>query len=597
MSLGTTTLIKGGGFLIETVSPEDVLTPEDFTEEQRMIATTAEQFIEEEVVPRIEELEAKVEGINEELLRKAAEIGLVSAGLPEEYGGLGLDVVSTTLIADKMGRYGAFATTFGAHTGIGTLPIFYFGNEEQKAKYLPKLATAEWIAAYALTEAESGSDALAAKTRAVLSPDSKHYILNGTKMWISNAGFAQVFITFAKVDGDKFTCFIVEKDFPGVSTGVEEHKMGIRGSSTRPLILENAQVPVQNVLGEVGRGHVIAFNILNFGRLKLGATVLSGLKYVLNQSIHHAKERVQFEKPIIEFGIIQHKLADMAVGIFCAESMVYRTAGMIDRAMRSIDKLKPVASTEMSKAIEDYAVECSIIKVASSEILDYIVDEGVQIFGGYGYSEDYPVERCYRDARINRIFEGTNEINRLLITGMLLKRATKGQLALLPAAQKLIQEILSFPPPEEEEEEILSQERRIIANCKKVLLLTLGVAVQKYQDTILDQQEVLSLLSDLVISIFVMESMLLRVLKGALRDGAAKLEFQQKAVRIYTHSLLPRIEDKAKQILAAVSEGDELRTQLAALRRFTKNNPLNLIALRRDIARRLREEGKYCLSA
>jgi alkylation response protein AidB-like acyl-CoA dehydrogenase len=596
MSLDVTTLIKGGSFLIQSISPEDVFTPEDFTEEQRMIAATAEQFMENEVVPRIEEMESKVEGANEVLLRKAAEIGLVSAGIPEEYGGLGLDQVSTTIIADKTGRYGAFATTFGAHTGIGTLPILYFGNEQQKAKYLPKLATAECIAAYALTEAESGSDALAAKTKAVLSPDGRHYILNGTKMWISNAGFAQVFITFAKVDGDKFTCLIIERDFIGVSTGAEEHKMGLRGSSTRALILENAQVPVENVLGEVGRGHVIAFNILNFGRLKLGATVLGGLKYVLNQSIHYARERVQFEKPIIEFGAIQHKLADMAVGILCAESMVYRTAGMIDRAMRGIDKSGPIVSKEILKAIEDYAVECSIIKVANSEILDFVVDEGVQIYGGYGYSEDYAVERCYRDARINRIFEGTNEINRLLITGMLLKRATKGQLALMPAAQKLLGEILSFPSAEEEEEEILSQERGIIANCKKILLLTLGVALQKYQDAISDQQEVLSQLSDLVISIFAMESMLLRVLKGASRSGAAKMEFQLKAVQIYTHSTLPGIEDKAKQILAAVSEGDELRTQLAALRRFSKNSPLNLIALRRDIARKLREEGKYCLS-
>ena len=439
----TLTLVKGGSFLIQETSPEDVFTPEDFTEEHRMIAQTAQQFMENEVLPRIEEMENKKEGINEELLRKAAEIGLVSAAIPEQYGGAGLDQISTTIVSEKTGLYGSFATTFGAHAGIGTLPIIYFGTEQQKAKYLPRLATAEWIAAYALTEAESGSDALAAKTTAVLSPDGKHYILNGTKMWITNAGFAQVFITFAKVDGEKFSCFIVERNFPGVSTGAEEHKMGIRGSSTRTLILENAEVPVENVLGEIGRGHLIAFNILNFGRFKLGASAVSGIKYVTNEAIRYARERHQFGKAIIEFGAIQHKLAEMAVRIFCAESMVYRTVGMIDTAMRSIDQSSPLATTEILKAIEEYAVECSIIKVANSEILDFIVDEAVQV-------------------------------------------------------------------------------------C--------------------------------------------------------------------VHGTLPEVENKAKQILAAVSEGDELRTQLAALRRFTKNTPLNLISLRQVIAQKLKEEGKYFLS-
>ena len=592
----TLTLVKGGSFLIQETSPEDVFTPEDFTEEHRMIAQTAQQFMENEVLPRIEEMENKKEGINEELLRKAAEIGLVSAAIPEQYGGAGLDQISTTIVSEKTGLYGSFATTFGAHAGIGTLPIIYFGTEQQKAKYLPRLATAEWIAAYALTEAESGSDALAAKTTAVLSPDGKHYILNGTKMWITNAGFAQVFITFAKVDGEKFSCFIVERNFPGVSTGAEEHKMGIRGSSTRTLILENAEVPVENVLGEIGRGHLIAFNILNFGRFKLGASAVSGIKYVTNEAIRYARERHQFGKAIIEFGAIQHKLAEMAVRIFCAESMVYRTVGMIDTAMRSIDQSSPLATTEILKAIEEYAVECSIIKVANSEILDFIVDEAVQIYGGYGYSQDYPVERCYRDARINRIFEGTNEINRLLITGMLLKRAMKGQLPLTAAARNVLNEILSFPSLEEEQNDLLSGERRILTNCKKTLLLAAGVAVQKHRDSISDQQEVLSLLSDLVIAIFAMESMLLRVLKGIARYGASKLEIQIKAVQVCVHGTLPEVENKAKQILAAVSEGDELRTQLAALRRFTKNTPLNLISLRQAIAQKLKEEGKYFLS-
>ena len=596
MSEQTLTLIQGGSFLIESVAPEDVFTPEDFTEEHRMIAETAEQFIENEVVPRIEELEAKKDGVNEELLKKAAEIGLLGASIPEVYGGEGLDQISSTILAEKSGRYGSFATTFGAHTGIGTLPIVYFGNEQQKSKYLPKLASAEWIAAYALTEAESGSDALNAKTKAVLSPDGKHYILNGTKMFITNAAFAHVFITFAKVDGEKFTGFIVERDFVGVSTSAEEHKMGIRGSSTRSLILENAMVPVENVLGEIGSGHKIAFNVLNFGRFKLGASVVAGVRYVTNEAIQYAKNRQQFGKPIIEFGAIQHKLAEMAIQIFCAESMVYRTVGMIDTAMRSIDKTSRTAAAETLKALEDYVVECSIIKVANSEILDFVVDEAVQIYGGYGYSQDYPVERCYRDARINRIFEGTNEINRLLITGQLLKRAMKGQLGLMTAAQKLLGELLSFPAMEPEDDGLLAAEQRLVSNAKKMFLLASGVAVQKYRDRMVDQQEVLSLLSDLVIGVYAMESLLLRVLKGAARDGAVRWELQAKATQVFIHGQLATLEGKAKQILAAASEGDELRTHLAALRRFAKSMPVNLISLRQDIARKLNVEGKYCLS-
>jgi len=596
MAEETLTLIQGGRFLIESVSPEDVFTPEDFTEEHRMIAETAEQFIENEVVPRIEELEAKKEGVNEELLKKAAAIGLLGASIPEAYGGEGLDQISSTILAEKSGRYGSFATTFGAHTGIGTLPIVYFGNEQQKAKYLPKLASAEWIAAYALTEAESGSDALSARTKAHLSPDGKHYLLNGTKMYITNAAFAHVFITFAKVDGEKFTCFIVERDSPGVSTGPEEHKMGIRGSSTRTLILENAVVPSENVLGEIGSGHKIAFNVLNFGRFKLGASVVAGVRYVTDEAIRYAKSRRQFGKPIIEFGAIQHKLAEMAIQIFCAESMVYRTVGMIDTAMRSIDKSSQSAAAETLKALEDYVVECSIIKVANSEILDFVVDEAVQIHGGYGYSQEYSVERSYRDARINRIFEGTNEINRLLITGQLLKRAMKGQLGLVAAAQELLGELLSFPALEEEDDGPLATEQRLVSNAKKMFLLASGVAVQKYREKMAEQQEVLSLLSDLVIGVYAMESLLLRVLKGGARDGAAQWELQTKAARVFIHSQVGALEEKAKQILAAVAEGDELRTHLAGLRRFAKAMPVNLISLRQDIARKLSEEGKYCLS-
>lgn len=596
MSQETITRIQGGSFLIEEVSLEDVFTPEDFTEEHRMIAETAEQFVENEVVPRIEELEAKKEGLNEELLRKAAEIGLLGAGVPQAYGGEGLDQISSTILAEKTGRYGSFATTFGAHTGIGTLPIVYFGHEQQKSKYLPKLASGEWIAAYALTEAESGSDALNARTKAALSPDGRHYLLNGTKMFITNAAFAHVFITFAKVDGEKFTAFVVERDFPGVSVGPEEHKMGIRGSSTRTLILENARVPAENVLGEVGNGHKIAFNVLNFGRFKLGASVVAGVRYVTNEAIRYAQGRRQFGKPIIEFGAIQHKLAEMAIQILCAESMVYRTVGLIDAAMCSIDKTSPQAAVETLKALEDYVVECSVIKVANSEILDFVVDEAVQIYGGYGYSEDYPVERCYRDARINRIFEGTNEINRLLITGQLLKRAMKGQLGLIAASQRLLAESLSFPAPAEDNGSLLSVERRLVASAKKMFLLASGVAVQKYRDKMAEQQEVLSLLSDLVIGVYAMESLLLRVLKGVGRDGPARWGLQAKAAEVFIHSQLTALEDKTRQILAATSEGDELRTHLAALRRFAKAMPVDVIRRRQEIAQKLNEAGKYCLS-
>src|SRR5262245_21195395 len=596
MAEPTLTLVQGGSFRIESVPPECIFTPEDFTEEHRMIAETAEQFVENEVVPRIDELEAKKDGVNEELLKRAAEIGLLGASIPEAYGGEGLDQISSTILAEKSGRYGSFATTFGAHTGIGTLPIVYFGNEQQKAKYLPNLASAEWIAAYALTEAESGSDALNAKTKAVLSPDGKHYILNGAKMFITNAAFAHVFITFAKVDGEKFTGFVVERDFEGVSTGPEEHKMGIRGSSTRTLILENAMVPVENVLGEVGSGHRIAFSVLNFGRFKLGASVVAGVRYVTNEAIRYAKGRQQFGKPIIEFGAIQHKLAERAIRIFCAESMVYRTVGMIDTAMRSIDKSGPSAAADTLRALEDYVVECSIIKVANSEILDFVVDEAVQIYGGYGYSQDYPVERSYRDARINRIFEGTNEINRLLITGQLLKRAMKGQLGLIPAAQKLLGELLSFPPLEAEDDRLLAIEQRLVSNAKKIFLLASGVAVQKFRDKLADQQEVLALLSDLVIGVYAMESLLLRVLKGCARDGVERWALQVKAAQVFIPGQMDELECKAKQILAASTEGDDLRTQLAALRRFAKFAPVNSISLRQEIARKLNEEGKYCLS-
>ena len=592
----TDPIMKGGGFLLESPPLEEVFTLEDLTDEQRMIAETATRFMETEVVPRIAEMESEKEGVNEELMKRAAKIGLVSAGIPQAYGGEGMDQISVAIITEKSGRYGSFATTFSAHTGIGILPLVYFGTEAQKQKYLPKLATAEWIAAYALTEAEAGSDALNARTKAVLNPEETHYLLNGTKCWITNAGFANLFVTFAKVDGDKFSCFLIERDFLGVSTGQEEHKMGIQGSSTRSLILENAQVPRENLLGEIGKGHKIAFNILNIGRFKLGASVLEAIRWAENEAIRYAKQRVQFGKPIISFGAIQHKLAEMAVRVYCAESMVYRTAGMIDGAMRCVDQERLSAPADALRMIEEYAVECSIIKVASTEILDFVVDEGVQVFGGNGYSREYPIESAYRDARINRIFEGTNEVNRLLITGQLLKRAMKGQLGLFQAAQKLMDEILSSPSMEEGSDGPLVQEEQMVRNAKKMFLLALGVATQKYREKLAEEQEILCLLSDLVIEIYAMESVLLRVLKGIKRDGVSKWDLPTTAAKICIHGKFPQLENLVKPVLAAVSVGDELRIQLAALRRFTKSVPIDLIALRREIAQALNNAGKYCLS-
>src|SRR5262249_9025113 len=465
------------------------------------------------------------------------------------FGGLGLDKGSAMLVCEKISTYGSFAVSFGGHTGIGTLPIVYFGTEAQKQKYLPKFVSGEWLSSYALTEPGSGSDALSARTTAVLSPDGKYYILNGTKRWITNAGFADVFITFAKVDGDKFTGFIIEKDFPGVSTGAEEKKMGIKGSSTRELILEDAKIPVENVLGEIGKGHQIAFNILNIGRFKLGASCIGGCKNTINHSIRYANERHQFGRPIASFGALKHKLGEMAIRTFVGESMVYRTAGLLDAALARVDVDNP---KEALKAMEEYSVECAIIKVMGSEILDYVADEAVQIFGGYGYSADYPVEMTYRDARINRIFEGTNEINRMLITGMLLKRAMKGQIPLLAAAQKLMDELLGFSAGEEEEETLFSREQKIVKNIKKIGLLTAGLAVQKYMMQIEEQQEILTRISDIVMEAWATESALLRTQKLAASHGEQKAHPYIVMTKVYANDAMGRVEALARDILAAI---------------------------------------------
>jgi alkylation response protein AidB-like acyl-CoA dehydrogenase len=587
--------ILGGSFLLEERTPEEVFTPEDFSEQHQLIAQTAEEFCLNEVVPNIEKMEHKDFSITRDLLKKAGELGLSSVEIPEAYGGLELDKVTAAVIADHIAKYAGFATTWGGHTGIGTLPIVYFGTEEQKRKYLPRLAAGEIVGAYALSEASSGSDALNCRARAQLSKDGKHYILNGEKMWITNAGFADLFTVFAKVNGEKFTAFLVERTFPGFSVGGEEHKMGIRGSSTCPIILNDCKVPIENVLGEIGKGHVIAFNILNVGRFKLGAMCVGGARVALENATGYAKQRKAFGKVIADFGLVREKLANMAVGVYTGEAMVYRTVGMMDVALSEIDKSGANAIEEIRKAIEEYAVECSIIKVWGSEMVDYVVDETVQIYGGYGFVEEYPAERAYRDARVNRIFEGTNEINRLIITGFLLKRAMSGQLALMPAIKKLMDEVLAGPSMGGELEGLMAEERKLVAQAKKLGLFAAGTATQKYMQAIQDQQEIMGAIADMVIETYAMESAVLRTQKLMERNGEAAAALPIALTRVYLAAALEKIEAAAKRVVAAVAEGDMLRTQLAILRRLAKCEPFNTIALKQQIAEKVIERGKYTL--
>jgi alkylation response protein AidB-like acyl-CoA dehydrogenase len=581
-------IVQGGAFLIEERTPEEIFTPEDFTEEHRMIADTTRQFVDNEVIPRIDELEKKDWKLARELVSKAADLGLIGANIPEEYGGLGLDQTSGALVGENIGRSASFATTLGAESGIGLLPIVYFGTEAAKQKYLPKIATGELITAYALTEAGSGSDAMAAKATAKLSADGTHYILNGEKMFITNGGFADIFIVFAKVDGDKFSAFIVEKQ-DGVSPGAEEHKMGIKGSSTTPLVLSDAKAPVENLLGEVGKGHKIAFNILNIGRFKLGAMCIGGMKLMVHEAVRYANERHQFGKSISSFGAIKAKLGEMAIRTWVGEAMIYRTLGMIEAAIS--DTADPDAKL---KAIEEYSAECSIIKVALSEYCDYVADEMVQIYGGYGYSADYPAERAYRDSRINRIFEGTNEINRMLIPGRLMKSALSGKLALLPAAQALMDEILTPQMASfDDDENVLAAEAKLAKNAKKVALMTLGTAAQKYMMALGDQQEVLLGIADIIMDAYAMESAILRAQKLAASQGEDAAARFIDMTRVFCNDAVERIEASAKNTLAGMSEGDELRTLLAALRRFTKMTPMNTIAARQRIANVLVEGNRW----
>ncbi len=567
---------KGGGWLLEP--PGESYTPEDFDETVRMIATTTTNFVEREVVPLCDRMEEGERELNVPLMRKAGELGLLAPDVPEAYGGLELPKVVSSVVAEKLAKVGGFSVTVGAHTGIGTLPLVYFGTEAQKQKYLPRLASGEWIAAYALTEPGSGSDALGAKTKAVLSEDGRYYVLNGTKMWISNAGFADLFTLFAKIDGEQFTAFLVERGTPGLSFGAEEHKMGIRSSSTRMLMLEDCRVPVENVLGEVGKGHRIAFNVLNVGRYKLGAAALGGAKEVLDVSTKYAAERQQFEVPIASFGAIRWKLAWMATRTFVAESATYRTVGLIDEAIEAQGKEHILA------AIEEYAVEASIIKVLGSEVLDFVVDEGLQIHGGYGFSAEYAIERAYRDSRINRIFEGTNEINRLLIPGMLLRRATKGSLPLIQAAMKLQEELLE-PDFSEPPEAPWAVEGGYIANLKKLALMVAGLAAQKYMQKIESQQELLMGVADILIDIFAVESAFLR----AKRLPAV----YSQMVRLFLAQAQDRAGSGAQALLVYLESGDDLKLLQSAARRLVKHQPVDQIRLSRDIAEVVLETGGY----
>jgi alkylation response protein AidB-like acyl-CoA dehydrogenase len=578
--MATDTLTQGGSWLIEDTAADAVFTRERLNDEQRMIGRTAEQFIDKEVLPELDRLEAKDWALARSLGQRCGELGLLATDVPEAYGGLDLDKVSSVVVGEAVGRCASFATTFGAQTGLAITPILCFGTDQQKEKYLPPLVTAATIGAYALSESGSGSDALGARARAIRQPDGS-FLLSGEKMWITNGGFADLFIVFAKVDGEAFSAFIVERAFPGVSTGKEEHKLGLLGSSTTPLILQEAQVPAANLLGEIGKGHKIAFNTLNYGRLKLGAMCSGGARLAIEEAARYAAQRKQFGKPIASFGAIRQKLGEMVARQYAVEAMLYRTAGLVDAMLERGHGPQQILGT-----LEEFAIEASILKVASSEALDFILDENVQIHGGNGFVRDYPAERHYRDARVNRIFEGTNEINRLLIPGMLARRAVKGSLPLIPAAKRLIDEVMAPPALEAGGSVPLDAERRTVTAMKKVALLILGTAMQTYGEKLADEQEVLLAAADITIEVFGSESALLR----AVQSGG---DLHQAAARVYLNDAAGRIEASAKTALAAMADGDTLRTLLAALRRLLKVMPINTVALRRQLADATVERRTY----
>ena len=576
-------VMKGTGFLLHDSTPEEAFTPEDLTEEHLAVAHMVDEFWANEVEPNLPAIREKKKGLALEVLRKSVDLGLTAMAIPEEYGGMAMDLPSLMVTAERLGRDGSYAGWHSAHTGIGTLPLVYFGTDAQKTKYLPKLAKVEMLAAYALTEPLAGSDALAARTRADLSADGKHYILNGQKMWITNGGAADLFTVFAKVGGEKFTAFLVERNFPGVSSGAEEHKMGITGSSTTAVYLDNVPVPVENVLGEIGRGHVIAFNILNIGRLKLGPASVGVAKNVLAICLKYAKQRKAFGVSIASFGAIQHKLAEMAIRIYAAESMTWRVVGLIENQIHRNSHVNTDTSSAELKAIEEFAAECSMVKVYAAEMLDYVVDEGVQIHGGYGYHQDYAVERAYRDARINRLFEGTSEINRLVITGMPLKRAARGLLPLLEAAYATAQEQPGSIEPSGD------LEMDLVRNSKKVALFTLAVAHQKFGPRLEQQQEIIMNISDILMEVLAMESALLRQRKLPSNKRANTADI----CAVYLRDAMERIELASRTVMSACAEGQELQKKLSHLHAYTTHTPLNTISLRREIAARLLSGESY----
>ena len=579
--------VAGGSFLISETTPADVFTPEDLNEEQRLVRQTVRDFADQELRPNLDRIDEKDWALTRRLLRSLGDMGILGIEVPAAYGGSELDKITSVLVAEEL-AWGSFGVTYGAHTGIGMEPILFFGSDEQRSRYLPRMIRGELIGAYALTEPTAGSDAMSIRTRATRGADGR-WVLSGAKQFISNAAFADVFTVFAKVDGEQHTAFIVERATPGFTVGQEEHKMGIRGSSTASLFLENAAVPAGNLLGEVGQGFKIAMNILNMGRFKLAAALVGACRHVLPQTIQYAGERQQFGRPLSSFGLIKAKIAEMALRTYVAESMIYRTAGLINDALGGVHG----DPQEAMRALEEYAVECAMDKVYTSEVLDFVADESVQVHGGYGFVEEYPAARAYRDARINRLFEGTSEINRLLTTGMLLRRAQRGRLGLIPAALAVAQELTSPSLGEEPGSGMLAEEIRLVGMVKKAALFAAGVAVQKYLETIEEQQEVLAAISDLIIETFAMESGLLRALKAAQRDGEEAAATKIAMIRTYINDALPRVDASAKTVLAAVEEGDTLRTELAGLRRLLRYTPVNSVALRRQIAERQIAQGRY----
>jgi len=589
------TSIKGAEWLIKESTPADTFIPEEFNEEQQMVKDMCTTFLDNEVIPIIDRIDKLEKGLMPSLIDKAGEQGLLGVSIPEEFGGLGKDFITSTLVNEGLGGGFSFSVAVSAHTGIGTLPILYFGNEEQKKKYIPKLCTGEWKGSYGLTEPNSGSDALSAKTTATLSADKKYYLLNGQKCWITNGGFADVFTVFAKIDGTHFTAFIVEKDFEGFTRGQEEHKMGIKGSSTVQLFFQDCKVPVENVLGEIGKGHVIAFNILNIGRLKLCSAALGGAKRAATTAIQYSLTREQFKTPIANFGAIKSKIAEMAIELWVNESSLYRTAMWIDEKEREMIETGKPFNEALLGAAEEYAIECAILKVSGSEMLDFVVDEGVQIHGGNGFSEEYIISRAYRDSRINRIFEGTNEINRLLIVDMVLKRAMKGRLDIMGPALAVSKELLSIPEFGNGSDELFGEEKKLIVNFKKTLLLTAGAAVQKLMMKLESEQEILMNIADIAIQTFNAESALLRLIKLAEIKGNSNVSFETDIVKTYLYDAADRINKSAKDAINAFADGDEHRMMLMGVKRFTKAAALNTKSAKRRIAEKLIADGKYPL--